>query len=497
MTIAFNNIPGNLLVPFFFAEINSGGSPYEGQSRLLLIGQKLAAGTALANVPIGPVQDEREVDALAGSGSMLSAMFRMARRNANFQPIWLGPLADPAGAVATATLTITAPGVTGAGVIRVLGQRLTFQVNAADAANTVALAIRDAINAAGLGVSATAATNVVTVTTRHAGLLQNGLDLKVVTNEPNVMNSANCVVTALAGGSGVPSLTTLLANCGDDEFDWISSPYADASSLNAMRDFLSDSSGRWSPMQQLYGHHVTQSLGNLSTLVTLGNGRNDQHATIMGSQVNPTTPWEWAAALGGQVAAHLSDAPELSRPLQSLILDGVQPPDDRSTWWDTAERQALYTDGIAGYRVSRDGQVVIDRMVTTYQNTVAGVQDATFRDIETMAQLMFATRFFRSAVSNKHARQALADENPHNVAEITTPNDVRNTLIHAYRDLEAMGVVENSELFAQFVKVERDGNNATRLNAFLPVDVVNQLRVFAANVTAFLQYRTASGAAVI
>jgi len=43
------------------------------------------------------------------------------------------------------------------------------------------------------------------------------------------------------------------------------------------------------------------------------------------------------------------------------------------------------------------------------------------------------------------------------------------------------------------VSVTRDPNNATRLNAYLPVDVVNQLRVFAANITAFLQYRTPGG----
>ena len=42
--------------------------------------------------------------------------------------------------------------------------------------------------------------------------------------------------------------------------------------------------------------------------------------------------------------------------------------------------------------------------------------------------------------------------------------------------------------------VERDLNNADRVNAFLPLDVVNQLRVFAANVTAFLQFQSPSGA---
>jgi phage tail sheath gpL-like len=131
--------------------------------------------------------------------------------------------------------------------------------------------------------------------------------------------------------------------------------------------------------------------------------------------------------------------------------------------------------------------------VTTYQTSSAGVSDGTFRDVETMFQLMFLTRFMRTAVSNVHSRQALADENPFNLPQIATPKSVRNTLVHAYNDLVALGVTENADIFAQFVVVERDPNDADRLNAFLPVDVVNQLRVFASNITAFLQFRTASG----
>jgi phage tail sheath gpL-like len=135
--------------------------------------------------------------------------------------------------------------------------------------------------------------------------------------------------------------------------------------------------------------------------------------------------------------------------------------------------------------------------VTTYQTTAAGVADGTFRDVETMFQLMFAVRYFKTAVSNRHSRQALADDNPFNLAEIATPKSVRNTLVHAYNDLVALGVLEKGELFAQYVVVERDPNDANRLNAYLPIDVVNQLRVFAANVTAFLQYQTPSGESAV
>jgi len=493
--VAFNRIPGNLKVPGFYVEINSGGSPFEGDPRLLLIGQKLSGGSAAANVPV-LVQSEQEAIAFAGVGSMLAAMFPIARRNAPFQTIWFLPLADPSGAAAEGTVTITAPAVTGVAVIWVAGKRITFQVNAADNATTVAAAMVAAINAAAIPVSAENSAGVVTLTARHVGTLGNSIETWVATDEPNVLNGTNAVVVALGAseaGTGVPALATALANLGDDAFDFIALPYADATSLNSIRDFLDDASGRWSPTKQLYGHAFSANFGTLSANVTLGNGRNDPHVSIMASQASPTPLWEWAAAFAAQAAAHLGDAPELSRPLQTLPLAGIIAPRDRSKWWNISDRQALYSDGMAGYTVSVDGIVRIDRARTTYQVTSAGAPDETFGDVETMAQLMFGPRYFKSAVLNRHARQGLADSNPRGLQEITTPRDIRNTLIHAYADLEALGVVENSDLFAAFVQVERDPNNAHRVNAFLPVDVVNQLRTVAANVTAFLQYATPSG----
>ncbi|MFG1370696.1 phage tail sheath subtilisin-like domain-containing protein [Xanthobacter oligotrophicus] len=487
--VAFNSIPGNILVPFWYAEINSGGTPYQGQSRYLLLGQKLAAGTAMAGVPVGPIQSAKEAAALFGAGSMVAQMYAIARKNAPFQPIWVLPLADPAGSKASGTITITsAPAATGVGVLHVLGRRLTVQILSTDTVTDVAEVIATAINAAGLPVTAAYVLGVVTITARHNGLLGNGLDLWIANDEPNLLTAANTAVVAMAGGTGTPDLAAPLANLGDDEFDWIAGPYADTVSLNAIRDFLSDTVGRWSPTQMLYGHYITTYFGTLGAAVTLGDGRNDQHVTIMASQVSPTPQWEWAAAQGAVCAAHLTDAPELSRPLQTLLISGVLPPRDRSLWWDIPDRQALYADGMSGYKVTVDGQVALDRVRTTYQVTSAGVADGTFGDIETMAQAMFMVRYFRTEVSNRHSRQALADDNPYNVSEITTPRDIRNTLIHAYQELTELGVAEKEDLFAQYVSVERDPNDANRVNAYLPVDVVNQLRVFAANVTINLQY---------
>lgn len=502
--VVFNNIPGNLLAPFFFAEINSGGTPYAGNPKLLLLGQKTSAGVAPAGQWYGPVANEQDVVAQAGIGSMLHAMYNLAKRNAPFQPIYILPLADPAGVAASGSISInagTALGKTGAAIFRVMGRRVVVQVNAADTAATTALAVRDAINALNLPIIAAidgTSSYKVDLTARHVGdVAGNSIVVRIPTDEPNIITATNCTVVGMASGTGVPDVAGALANLGDVEFDWIAGPYTDTTSLNTMRDFLGDSSGRWSSMQQLYGHYTAAKFDTLANLCTFGAGRNDQHATVVGSAASPTPPWEWAAALGAQEVNHLGVPPELSRPLQTLILVGVLPPWDRSTWWDITDRQALYSNGIAAYRVTVDGQVAIDRMVTTYQKNTANVPDRTFMDTETMAQLMFVPRYFKTAVADKHGRQALADENPFNIAGLTTPADIRNTCIHAYSDLVALGVAENLDVFAKNVNIVRNQLNATRVDGYLPVDVVNQLRIFAGNITAFLQLQTPAGQAQV
>lgn len=500
MSVPFNNIPGNILTPFYFAEINSGGTPFEGDPRVLLLGPKLAGGSAPAGVAYGPIHSAAEADALFGVGSVLSFMYRIARNNAPFQPIWALPLADPAGSAAAGSVTFTAPGITGAGIFHVLGRRVVFQINSADTAATISANFVAALNAMGLPISAAVAGTTAAkanLTFRHVGAIGNGVEFELAKDEPNALASANATIVGLTGGAGVPDVAAALPSLGDDEFDFIAGPYADANSLNAVRDFMSDSAGRWSPTQQLYGHYFTANVGILSAQVTLGTSRNDQHASIMAVPASPTPVWEWAAAIAALASAHLGDAPEVSRPLQTLQLNGVLPPRDRSTWWDIADRQALYADGMSAFRVGTDGIVRIDRVTTTYRTTANGVTDRTFLDVETMFQAMFVSRYFRTAVSDKHARQSLADDNPFNLAEVATPSSVRDTFVHAYNDLVALGVTEKPDLFAKYVIVERDPNNATRLNVSAPVDVVNQLRIVATNITMFLQYQTPSGASAV
>jgi phage tail sheath gpL-like len=131
MSVQFNAIPTNLRVPLFYAEINAGQSPYSGPSRLLLIGQKLAAGSAVLNTPIRLDGNE---EGLLGAGSMLAEMAIWARQNHPFGEIWMLPIDDPSGANQTFTVTVAAgiAGKTGTAVLYVAGERIEVAVAATD-----------------------------------------------------------------------------------------------------------------------------------------------------------------------------------------------------------------------------------------------------------------------------------------------------------------------------------------------------------------------------
>ncbi|MFZ4807470.1 MAG: phage tail sheath subtilisin-like domain-containing protein [Hyphomicrobiaceae bacterium] len=494
MGVLFNNIPGNIRVPFFYAEFQPGGTPYQQNARLLLIGQKLAAGSATANQPV--LVRDGSAGELFGVESMLTAMWNKARANAPIQEIWALPLADAgAGVAATGKIAVAAPSLTFPQVLTVYiaGRRIRIAVLTSDTRATIATALTAAINAES-GLPVTAAVNgtnnyEVDLTARHKGTLGNDVIIEAgVVTEDGPLGADLLTVTAMANGAGDPTIASALANLGDDEFDWMVMPYTDATNIGAIGDLLNDVNGRWSWAKQIYGHCFATSTGSVGSLSTLGNSLNNQHLSIFPCRKFRSMPYEVGAALAAIAAQHLQDAPELSRPLQTLVLQGITGPRLISDRLTMSDRQTLYYDGISGYHVRRDGSVAIDRVTTTYQSNAWGDPDWTYLDVETMAQSMYGIRYIRTEVTSKHARQALADDNPGGLPQIVTPADIKNTVIHAYSKLvRDEGVFENIGAFVQSLVVERDATDANRVNVGMKLDHVNQLRIVAAAAVNYMQ----------
>lgn len=485
MTIPFANLPANIRVPLFYAEVdNSMANSATLNQRALIIGQKTTAGTGVANVPVIS-QGVADAALVGGPGSMLHLMTAKYRQNDNFGEVWYLPLADdPAAAAATGTLAVTAaPTANGTLYLYIAGVRVAIPVLSTQTTAQIATTIAAAVTATpNLPVTAAAATNTVTFTAINKGPCGNDIDLRVnyqgTAGGEATPTGMTFTVTAMASGATAPSLTTGLQNLLDKPFDFIVCPYTDTTSLDALKALLGDQVGRWSWASQIYGHYFAGYRGTLGALTTFGVGRNDQHGSIMGFNDSPTPSWLWASAFAAQVAVSVRADP--GRPVQTLPLLGVLPPPLQSRF-PLTDRNTLLYDGISTFTVADDGTVAIENAITTYQKNSFGQPDNSYLEVETMFTLMFVLRFLRTRVTSKFPRMKLAADGTRFAAgsAVVTPNIIRMDQIAAYQELEFAGLVQRSDLFAQNLIVQQNAQNPNRIDVLWPGTLIAQLRIFA------------------
>ena len=492
--ISFNNIPTNLRVPFFYAEMDASQAGYFLQAhRTLLIGQMVTGSTAVAGTPYLVAKTDN-AKTLFGVGSMLARMHYIARLSDPLGEVWCIPLADDGAAVA-ATGTCTVDGTaSAAGTIPlyIAGQKVSVGVALNDAAATIATSIVTAVTAAtDLPVTAAAVGAVVTFTSKWKGATAN--DIMILDsfqgNAGGEYLPAGITLAYVAMANGVtnPALAPAITAMGDVEYDYVIHAYNDTTSLNTLATELSDSTGRWSYARQIYGHAYTALRGTMSTLVTAGGLRNDQHCTIAGFENDVPNPcWEYAAAYGSRNAVFINVDP--ARPTQTGQLTGILSARPGKRFLFT-ERQSLLSNGIATSYVG-GGYANIERAITTYQKNAFNQADPSYLDSEVMHQNAAIIRTLRSAITTKYPRHKLAADGTRYGAgqAIVTPSVIRGELIAAYYGMEQIGLVENHNLFAQYLIVEIDSLNPNRINVLLPPDLVNQLRIFAVLNQFRLQY---------
>lgn len=153
------------------------------------------------------------------------------------------------------------------------------------------------------------------------------------------------------------------------------------------------------------------------------------------------------------------------------------------------EQQTLLSHGVATAYVE-SGVLRIQRDVTTYRKNAYGVADNSYLDSETLHTSAYVLRKLKSVITSKYGRHKLASDGTRfgPGQAIVTPAVIKGELLATYRQLERAGIVENYELFKQYLVVERDASDPNRLNTLFPPDYVNQLRVFAVVNQFRLQY---------
>ncbi|NVZ64694.1 phage tail sheath subtilisin-like domain-containing protein [Pseudomonas gingeri] len=485
MAIGFSNIPADLRVPLFYAEMdNSAANSASSTLRRLIVAQVNDNATSAEIGSLVLVSSVALAKSIGGQGSMLAAMYDTWRKTDPVGEIWCLPLRNSTGAIAKADLKLTGA-ATESGVLNLYvgGVRVQAAVVSGATAAQVATTLALQVNAAAdLPVSAVVTDGTVTLSCKWTG--DSGNDISLQFNRLGKSNGEETpagltIVTArMAGGAGVPDQVAALAALGDEPFEFICQPWSDAASLSTWQAAMDDNVGRWSWSKQLFGHVYTAKRGTIGTLVAAGQTRNDQHMTIQALEPGVPQPyWIQAAALAARTAVFISA--DASRPTQSGSLPGIDPA-PASERFTLTERQSLLSYGIAT-AYYEGGYVRIQRAITTYQKNAYGQADNSYLDSETMHQSAFIVRRLQSVITSKYGRHKLASDGTRFGAgqPIVTPSTIRGELIAQYAKLELEGHVENAELFAEHLIVERDSQDPSRVNVLFPPDYINGLRVFA------------------
>ncbi|MGF6392167.1 phage tail sheath subtilisin-like domain-containing protein [Pseudomonas plecoglossicida] len=498
MAIGFSNIPSDIRVPLFYAEMdNSAANSASSVMRRLIVGQVNDDATSDQVGQLVLVPSVSLAKSIGGQGSMLAAMYEIWRKADPVGEVWCLPLKATTGVVAAGTVTVTGTATeSGLFSLYVGGVRVQATVTSGATAAQVASALAVQVNAkVDLPVTAVAEGGTVTLTCKWKGESGNDIALQMnrlgKTNGEVTPAGLIVAVAAMASGAGTPDQVDALAALGDEPFEFICMPWTDTTSLDAWKLAMDDSSGRWSWAKQLFGHVYSAKRGTVGTLVAAGQARNDQHVTVQGvEQGVPQPVWLVAAALAARTAAFISA--DASRPTQSGTMPGIDPA-PASERFTLTERQSLLSYGIAT-AYFEGGSMRIQRSITTYQKNAYGQPDNSYLDSETMHQSAFIIRRLQGVITSKYGRHKLANDGTRFGAgqPIVTPSTIRGELIAQYGKLENEGHVENAELFAEYLIVERDSNDPSRVNVLFPPDYINGLRVFALLNQFRLQYDDAA-----
>lgn len=468
--ISFDNIPASIRKPGKYFEFNTKlavrtlpGNP----QRVLIIGQQLDSGTQPALTPVDVFSDD-QVATLFGRGSQAHLMARAAMMaNAYLQLTIIGVSDVAASIAAKGELTFTGTAsASGLASLTVGTTRIDVAVQNAETAEAIAQAISVAVNkSADLPVTASSAAGKLTLTAKNKGEQGNDIQLKFSCTAPDV----TAVLAAMSSGQGSPDIAAALAAVVAGGHNIIVSPFSTEAALTALRTHLDFVSG---PMEQRGAIGTYGWVKTLASGTTLASKINSGRITAAWHNGSAKLPCEVAAAY----AAVLASEEDPARPLNTLELKGLDVT-NISKWPSRTEQENALYNGVTPLEIGPGDKVQIVRAISTYTQDPQGVEDVSMLDITTIRTLDYVRKACRERIALRFPREKLSER---------TPAKVRSELLDVLFKMEELEIVEQVEENKAALIVERDLQDVNRLDAKIPVDVVNGLHVFAGRIDLML-----------
>lgn len=488
--VDFLKMPSLILTPGVYIEQDNsklGAVALVGRPRVLIMGQKLAAGNAVAGQAYRIDGGAAQAKALFGRGSQLADAVAGYRDNDETLELWALGLADDAGGTAaTYTITYTGP-ATAAGTVdlMVTHQRVTVPVTSGMTATQVATAVAAAINLyPDLVFTAASAAGVVTLTARHKGGEFNGLFIKANWKQGTTPAGLTVAIAAAVSGATNPDASAAIAALGDTTWAHIVTPWNDGSDL-VLADLCEDRAG---PSKMNYSEAYIAKIDSYSNFLTYSlSTRDSAYGLFLCIKLGcmPHSPWRVMAAYVAQIAVSAQADPAL--PFNGLVLKGILPP--RETDWFTRQEREFLLEGGGATLFVRNGAVCIERAVTTSKTNALGQEDYGQRDLNTVLTTNYLSASARTYLQGQFPRYKIADDASIYPAEarVTDCRQIKAALVTlAASDWVEKGLIENLEGFKTSLQVVRHAGDTSRADWQIRPDLVNGLHVLAGQVQPLL-----------
>lgn len=484
-------VPGSYLeVEFAQGEAATG----TGSRAILLLGNRTTAGSATVNTVIyGPdtaTQLLTQADAIAlfGDGSELSRMFKRATDVTTDIPIYAVAVTESAGTAASFTLTYVNAATANATARVWVGDEFTdASITSGDSITTIALAVRDAINArTDWPVTASASLGVVTCTAKLKGPRGNWIRYSGAILGSGVATTvAPTAPTFATAGATADTNATALTTILPFKYYYIASAAEDATQLGALVTQVNTQAAPTTGIRQRVFAGSVDSLANATTIAT---GVNAARCELLHLAQGDIVPAEMAAQFAAVCAV------EEAATIPKLNFDGYGNADaERAKWRIKAPRsgaaptrtqlKSALNNGITPVGVNQNGSTYLVMRCTT-KSLNGATNDYRIRDSHKVTVCDFygddlktktALQFAGKSVGN----DPVSGQRPPG-ANVATPRVLLaaiNKLTDEYGAKDLLQSVD--QIKAETVSI-RESSPSTRLTARVPlrpIDVLHQIGI--------------------
>ena len=403
-----------------------------GEHKVLIVGQKLAAGTAIDDVITEDIDNTGQETTLFGAGSMLETMVSAFKDENKETQVDVYALADASGTKAVKTLAFTGTAsAAGQYIININDHEYTIDVANLDTATVIGDALVAAITADTTAQwTAVNSSGSVAITSKHFGTVGTGMTIKVTGSATSVTYT----ITATTPGATDPTLD-LVTVIGNRQYQTIIFPFQYGTST--ITTFLES---RFNINNKvLYGSAVTVAVNTKALHVSAG-GKvlNKKTLEYWGVKLLDLASWkgsdvlvadyELASRLGalralrlttgadltGKVIAGdrvldvvggvaLSSKPYFNTPVNIALLD------ETKTWsydkvddLEDAQVNVVYNNDAVN-------AVIMGTNYTTYTTDIAGNVDITYSYQNFVDTIETSTEFIYSNLKSRYAQMRLVN----------------------------------------------------------------------------------------